>query len=64
MSAEVIEFPTDGLARNIQRHLVELFAKMAELGMTPKEQWALLEQCMRDMGLVQIDGVWRMPDAT
>lgn len=64
MSAEVIKFPTVALEKNTVRHFHELFAKMDALGLSQRDQTELIFQTIKEMGMVQVGGVWRMPEET
>lgn len=59
--SEVIKFPSAPMEKNVTRHFSALFARMSEMGLTPEQQNELLLQTFKDMGAVEIDGVWQIP---
>jgi hypothetical protein len=62
MSASVTVFPTGPMERNVKRHFEELFARMRELGITDEQANALLIQSLKDIGAVEVNGVWTVPE--
>lgn len=64
MTASVIKFPTGPLEKNTVRHFNELFTRMDAAGLTPEQQSELMIQTCKEMGLVEIDGVWQLPQDT
>jgi len=59
--SEVIQFPTAKLEVNMARHFDALFARMAAAGLTPEQQMELVIQSAKEIGCVEIDGVWQLP---
>jgi hypothetical protein len=61
MNDKVIPFPTEQLEKNWQRHFNNLFARGREQGLSAEQMNVMLLETFREMGAVEIDGVWQIP---
>lgn len=57
----VLQFPVAPFCENLKRHMNDLFREMGEKGLTQEQQQELLVKSLKEIGAVEIDGVWRMP---
>lgn len=64
MSDVVVKFPTARLEQNVVRHFNELIQKMSTMGLTPEQQMDLIVQSAKEIGCVEIEGVWQLPPAS
>lgn len=61
MNDNVLKFPTSQLEQNWQRRFDSLFARGREQGLTAEQMNAMLLETFKEMGAVEIDGVWQIP---
>lgn len=59
--SNLIKFPDTPMGKTVERRYNELFSRMADLGMTPEQQIEMVIKTAKQMGLVEIDGVWQLP---
>lgn len=57
----VIKFPDGPMGHTVARRFNELFAQMDGMGLTSEQQVELMNKAAKDLGLVEVDGVWQLP---
>lgn len=61
MTENVIKFPTAHIEKRIKDAYNGMFARMLAAGMTQQEIHDVLLNTVKEMGGVEVDGVWRIP---
>lgn len=62
MAGNVLKFPEGPMAETLSRQFNGLVARLMELGMTTEQVWEQVMQCIKDAGMVEVNGVWTIKD--
>jgi hypothetical protein len=60
----ILKFPNRLMEQTIKDRFNDLFTRMADAGLSQEQMDELLVKSLKDIGAVEIDGVWRVPGAT